>query len=209
LIENSLIAIHIMATTSQPPDRPGETTIIASAFWRRLDASGSDAARLYQTRTGWRLTGTAVFLQDRAPTRLDYALDLSADWTTERGVITGFVGGAIVDLTIICDAAGWCMNGTKAAGFEHVKDLDLGFTPATNLPQLRRANLQIGESIDFSVAWWEPGTPTLLELPQHYRRRSERTYWYESPSGPYSAELEIAPNGFVRNYPGLWMLESE
>ena len=197
-----------MPTASQPPERLGDA-VIASAFWRRLDTTGSDAARLYQSRTGWRLAGTAVFLKDKAPARLDYALDLGTDWTTERGVITGYVGGTIIDLTIVRDAAGWSMNGRRAAGFEHVKDLDLGFTPATNLPQLRRAALQIGESVDFGVAWWEPGAAMLVELPQHYRRRSERTYWYESPSVAYRAELEIAPNGFVRSYPDLWVIESE
>ncbi|HTO04916.1 MAG TPA: putative glycolipid-binding domain-containing protein [Opitutus sp.] len=198
-----------MPTISKEHGEIDEVALIASAFWRRLDTSGSDAARLYQTKTGWRLAGTAVFLQDKAPARLDYTLDLGADWTTERGVITGFVGGTIIDLMIVRDAASWSMNGTKTEGLEHLKDLDLGFTPATNLPQVRRANLRVGESIDFAVAWWEPGTATLVELPQHYRRRSERTYWYESPSGPYRAELEIASNVFVRSYPGLWVLESD
>ena len=75
----------------------------------------------------------------------------------------------------------------------------------------------VGGSISADVSWRAayyktPSPPcdrTLVELPQHYVRRSERTYGYESPSVPYSAELEIAPNGFVRSYPDLWMLESD
>jgi hypothetical protein len=39
-----------------------------------------------------------------------------------------------------------------------------------------------------------------------YERRSETSYWYEAPTVPYQASLEIAPNGFVRSYPGLWRL---
>jgi len=31
--------------------------------------------------------------------------------------------------------------------------------------------------------------------------------WYEAPTVPYQALLEIAPNGFVGSYPGLWRLE--
>ena len=137
------------------------------------------------------------------PARLDYALDLAPDWTTEQGVVSGFIGATAIDQTFFRDAAGWSMNGVKLSGFEHLKDLDLGFTPATNLPQVRRANLSVGEAIDFSVAWWEPGAPTLMDLPQHYRRRSEWTYWYESPTGPYREELEFAPNGFVRSYEAM------
>jgi hypothetical protein len=45
-----------------------------------------------------------------------------------------------------------------------------------------------------------------MELPQSYERRSEMSYGYEAPSVPYRALLEIAPNGFVRSYPGLWRL---
>jgi uncharacterized protein len=186
-----------------------DQTMVALAFWRRLDTSGSDAARLFQTKTGWRLMGTAVFLQDKDPARLDYVLDLDADWTTQRGMISGFVGETAIDQTMVRDAAGWRMNETRVTGLAHLKDLDLGFTPATNLPQVRRINLKVGETIDFAVAWWEPGAATLTELPQHYHRRAERTYWYESPSEPYEAELEFAPNGFVRSYPRLWALESD
>ena len=47
---------------------------------------------------------------------------------------------------------------------------------------------------------------SLIELPQIYERRGDATYWYEAPTVPYQALLEIAPNGFVRSYPGLWRL---
>ena len=182
----------------------------ASALWRRLDTVGTDAARLFRNSTGWRLEGTAVFLHEKAPARLDYELDLNVDWTTARGVVRGFLGGNAVDQNFVRDdTAGWSMNGKNLPGFEHLKDLDLGFTPATNLQYLRRANLDVGEKIDRAVAWWEPGTDKLVDLPQRYHRRSELTYWYESPQGGYEAMLEFAPSGFARSYPGLWVLESE
>jgi uncharacterized protein len=47
---------------------------------------------------------------------------------------------------------------------------------------------------------------SLIELPQRYERRGEASYWYEAPTVPYQALLEIAPNGFVRSYPDLWRL---
>lgn len=181
----------------------------ASAFWRRLDTIGSDAARLYQRPDGWRLSGTAVFLQEKQPAKLDYDLHFHADWTTARGLVQGFVGPTAVDKTFQRDTSGWSIDGVAVPGLGHLQDLDFGFTPATNFAQLRRANLAVDQAIDFAVAWWEPGTPTLVDLPQHYRRRSERAYWYQSPSGPYEAELELAPSGFVRHYPQLWVLESD
>src|SRR5688572_28768145 len=124
------------------------TTIEAAALWRRLDTAGTDAARLFRNEAGWRLAGTAVFLHEKQPARLDYDVDLNPDWTTSRGVIRGFFGGNTVDQTILRDAAGWSMNGARVPGLEHLEDLDLGFTPATNVPYLRRANLEIGEATD-------------------------------------------------------------
>lgn len=185
----------------------------AWAFWRRLDTVGTDAARLFQTATGWWLAGSAVFQHEttRAPAHLDYVLELAPDWATTRGVIQGFVGGSDVDQTIVRDGTGWTMNGTRVRvpGLDGIVDLDLGFTPATNFAQVQRIHLGIGETADFSVAWWDAGEPSLVALPQHYERRSERKYWYESPSGSYRAELEFASNGFVRSYPRLWKLQGQ
>ena len=40
------------------------------------------------------------------------------------------------------------------------------------------------------------------------RRDDATTYQYAAPSVPYEATLEMAPNGFVKTYPGLWAMES-
>lgn len=188
-----------------------DETLKASAFWRRLDTSGTDVARLFRTKAGWRLAGTAVFLHEKtkAPSRLDYELKLRSDWATSCGFVRGFVGRNVIDQTFRRDIAGWHMNGRRVRGLEGVVDLDFGFTPATNFAQVQRIHLAVGAAADFSVAWWDAGERALVNLPQHYERRSERKYWYESPSGPYEAELEFAASGFARHYPQLWALESD
>lgn len=169
------------------------------------------AARLFKAPTGWRLTGTAVFLSEKTkvPSRLDYELELRPDWVTTHGVVRGFVGGSEIEQTFRRDAEGWSMNGRRVSGLQGIVDLDFGFTPATNFAQVQRVHLGVGQTINFSVAWWDAGETSLVALPQHYERRSEWKYGYESPSGPYRAELEFAPSGFVRHYPELWVLESE
>jgi uncharacterized protein len=191
-----------------PVDLYPDSTVEAVALWRRLDTLGTDAARLTRHTGGWTLFGTAVFLPDKQPARLDYEVELHIDWSTSRGVVRGFIGATAIDQTFVRYAAGWSVNGERVAGLDDVQGLDLGFTPATNLPFLRRANLKVGDAIDRAVAWWEPGASTLQLLPQQYRRRDELSYWYRSPMGPYEAVLEFAPNGFARVYPQLWALES-
>lgn len=178
-------------------------TLISSAFWHRLDVPGHDAARLRQTAHGYELLGQSVFLDARGPTALRYVLALRPDWSTLEGHITGFIGQRPIDTHIVRSTEGWTLNGTKYELAE-VVDLDLGFTPATNLSQLKRSSLAINEAASFDVAWLEAGEEKLRRLPQVYRRITEYNYDYNSPTVGYHATIVLAPSGFVAVYPNLW-----
>lgn len=181
-------------------------TTIATAFWRRLDVPGRDAARVRQTEDGFELLGQSVFLDPQGPSALRYVLRLKPDWSTREGRITGFLGERSVDDAIVRSDDGWTFNG-RHCGMADVVDLDLGFTPATNMLQLRRLSLAIGETASFDVAWLEAGDAALQRLPQTYRRATELAYPYASPQSDYRATIELDPSGFAAVYPGLWELE--
>lgn len=101
-------------------------------------------------------------------------------------------------------ADGWRHNGRPVPGLSHLVDLDFGFTPATNLQQLRRAALAPGGEADLPAAWFDLETSGLTELRQHYARLDGDRYAYRAPDLGYTAVLEFAASGFVRLYPGLW-----
>jgi hypothetical protein len=177
------------------------------ALWRRLDTPGHDAAEITETATGALLSGTAVFHENGHPARLSYEVRLTPGWSATSGHVTGFYGGERVDTSIERRADGWYLND-GFQGLSDLVDLDFGFTPATNMPQLRRFNLADGETADISVAWYDIGVDRLVVLPQIYRRIDARSYAYNSPAGDYRATLEVAPSGFAKVYPGLWVMES-
>jgi hypothetical protein len=176
----------------------------AFALWRRLDTPGHDAALLTGTTAGWSLRGTAVFEHDGGPACLSYLVELDPGWRTRRGSIEGFVSGRAVRALVERHAGGWTLDGAPVPGLGHLIDLDLGFTPATNLQQIRRAGLRVGESVDLPVAWIDVDLAAVVELPQRYKRIGPHEYAYDSPTVPYSATLEITPNGFALTYPRLW-----
>lgn len=182
--------------------------MVETVLWRRLDIPGHDAARLAATGESWRLTGAAVFLDDGGPAWLSYSVVLDGSWATIRGRVRGFLGTAEVDRAIERRAEGWHLDGRLQRGLGHLVDLDLGFTPATNLQQLRRVGLRVGESAEVPVAWFDAGESGLVELPQVYHRLDASRYAYESPTAGYRGILEIAANGFVRSYPELWLTEA-
>lgn len=178
-----------------------------TAFWKTLYTEGHDAALIEPAGEGWRLRGAAVFAHEGEPACLFYALDLNADWSTRRGTIDGFVGSQPVSRRIERDGEGWAVDGVRQPGLEGVVDLDFGFTPATNYPQLRRMALEVGEGAEIVVAWLDAGSDQLTALPQIYRRIAVDAYDYNSPQGPYHETLRVAGSGFISDYPGLWRIQ--
>ncbi len=184
--------------------------IAASILWKRLDVPGHDACRLLEHAHAWELTGTAVFVLEGAPARLDYNLKCDRTWRTQRGSVHGSLGTQTLDFKIVRSGDGvWVCNGAVVRGLEACVDLDLGFTPATNLSQLRRLALAEGGAVDAPVAWLDVASGTLDVLLQRYERRSTFTYWYEAPRFEYAALLEVDALGFVRRYPALWTAETK
>jgi uncharacterized protein len=89
-------------------------------------------------------------------------------------------------------------------------DLDLSFTPATNLLPLRRLSLDVGQSAEVRSAWLEWPDVRLTPLVQRYGRRSETEYDYESdlPGGElFRSSLRVQPEGWVLDYGNLWRAE--
>jgi hypothetical protein len=86
-------------------------------------------------------------------------------------------------------------------------DIDLGFSPSTNLLPIRQLSLAVGEEAEVRAAWL-PFPSLMFELfSQVYRREGARTYRYESGGGTFVRMLEVNAAGFVTSYPGLWQAE--
>ena len=188
----------------------GAFMISEAIRWRRLDAPGHDACRLRQSRTGWQLDGAAAFRHGGTSAQLTYRVACDRAWRTLKGAVSGWIGQKTVELIASRRADGqWTLNGAAVSHLDGCLDLDLGFTPATNLFQLRRLALDHGEGADVPVAWLDVAAGTLDVLHQRYERRRGETYWYEAPRFDYAALLESSPIGFVRRYPGLWEAEPD
>jgi len=120
-------------------------------LWRRLDTPGHDACRLTRVDAGWQLDGAAVFLHDRAPAQLAYLVACDDAWRTQRGEVRGWIGAHAIDWRITGDDGAWSVNGEPIGGLDDCIDLDFGFTPATNLLQIRRVMLPQGVAVELPV----------------------------------------------------------
>jgi hypothetical protein len=155
-----------------------------------------------------RIEGEAVFQHEPGPAALAYAIECDLEWRARAGTVNGWVGSHPIDLRIARSPAGiWTLNGRVVPNLQDCVDLDLGFTPATNLSQVRRIALQVGQAADVPVAWLDVPLGSLEVLQQRYERRTAGTYWYEAPQCDYAALLQVRAIGFVEKYPGLWEAE--
>jgi|UPI000481F86F hypothetical protein len=183
---------------------------IAFMLWRRLGTPGHDVCRLDRNGENFQLDGAAAFRnEDGRLAQLHYRVRCDRAWHTQWATVRGWLGGEAIDMSIVRDAHGsWKLNDAAVPELGHCVDLDLGFTPATNLLPLRRLHLAEGEASAAPAAWLDLDNGGLAELTQHYERRGETEYWYTAPRFDYAAMLDVTPDGFVRRYPTLWEAEA-
>lgn len=178
-----------------------------SILWRRLDRPGHEAARLVSRGSRWHLTGTAVFAHDRQPCHLDYLIICGPDWRTLSGKVTGWAGDEDVEVEIAVDSQGWRLNATEVPEVAGCLDLDLNFSPSTNLLPIRRLDLAVGQEAEVRAAWLRFPSFHLEPLEQVYRRTGATTYRYESAGGRFVRDIEVNEAGLVTLYPDFWRAE--
>lgn len=180
----------------------------ASIAWRRLDSPGHDAAVLRAVSGGWQLEGAAVFVESGLACHLRYEVTVDRGWHTRAAIVQGWRGSKAVDLRLdVTEDQRWLLNGQAVAAVAGAIDIDLAFTPATNLLPIRRLGLEIGATARVDAAWLRFPELDLRRLDQVYRRVGSDTYLYSSQGGTFTAPLTVSAAGFVTTYPGLWVEE--
>ena len=178
-------------------------------LWRRLDHPGHEAVRLVGQGDRWILAGTAVFQHDRQACRLDYRVVCDALWHTISASVEGWVGSRSIAANVTVDPARqWSLDGKSATGVSGCIDVDLNFSPATNLLPIRRLNLADGQQAEVRAAWLRFPTFNLEPLVQIYQRLDRHHYRYESGGGRFVADLEVDDAGLVVRYKDIWQAET-
>jgi hypothetical protein len=179
-----------------------------SILWRAIYWPGHEACSLYQFNSEWRLEGTAICLYEGRTCRLSYLISCDTIWHTRSATISGWVGDEDINLEIFVDAQRrWEVNGIAKPEVEGCIDVDLNFSPATNLLPIRRLNLDIGAQMEVKAAWLRFPSFELEPLSQVYERLGRFNYRYSSGRGNFVAELTVNSVGFVTTYPQLWEIE--
>jgi hypothetical protein len=184
-------------------------TIVSSLLWRRIDLPGHEAARLLRDGPGWRMHGTAAFAHDGRAVRLDYDIRTGADWRTRSALVEGWVAAKDVRFDIAVENGRWMLNGRHVPSVDGCIDVDLGFSPSTNLLPIRRLGLAADGSAPVAAAWLRFPALDFVRLDQTYARLAENSWRYESAGGAFQRTLTVNAAGMVTDDPGLWSAVTE
>jgi hypothetical protein len=173
-------------------------------LWKRIDLPGAESARLAVKAGGWQIAGTAVFTYQEQPCRLNYQIDCTANWETRSARVDGWVGAKAVDVRVSVDEERrWRVNGVEVPSVTGCIDIDLNFSPSTNLLPIRRLGLAVGQEHAVRAAWLRFPEFVIEPLEQTYRRIEENRYRYES-GGEFVREISVTSTGFATCYPDYW-----
>ena len=196
------MAIMTLPSTSEAPVKA------QFILWRGIYLPGHEFARLFSLDNRWHLMGTALFSHEKLPCRLDYEVVCNSEWQTMCASVVGWLGTRSIDIGLSVDSdRRWRLNGVVRPEVGGCTDLDLNFSPATNLMPIRRLSLTVGAAAELTAAWLRFPSFDLEPLPQLYRRVDASTYRYESGGGRFVADLQVNSAGFVTSYPGGWEAE--
>ena len=95
-------------------------------------------------------------------------------------------------------------NGGTLDDLEGCIDVDIWPSPLSNSFPIRREPMEVGELRQFRIAWNSAPDLTVHPQPQAYTRLADRLYLFENVDCDFKAELPVAEDGIVVDYPSLF-----
>ncbi len=179
------------------------------AAWRHRDArEGFEIVFLTRLPDGYRLEGGTTAVEDGAAWKVDYRIDLDANWVTRGARVVGRSEAGPSDVRIDADGLGsWTVNGAPRPDLQGCLDLDLESSSLTNALPVHRLGLQVGEAGEAPAAYVRAQDLAVERLEQHYHRVDDegvgQRYDYAAPRFDYRERLTYDASGLILTYPGL------
>jgi len=173
-------------------------------IWQPDQGEGAEYFTFRSVPGGYEARGQVVAMLEKAPLTATYVVDLTAAWRTRR-VRIDVQDGAKLD--ILSDGAGnWRdADGRALSALDGCIDTDILVTPFTNTLPIRHLGLKVGEAAEIKVAYITVPALTLHPAPQRYTRLAETRWRFEGLETDFTAELTVDADGFVIEYPGLFL----
>jgi hypothetical protein len=182
--------------------------IEAAIMWSCSEYPGLErlVVRRAKSGGGHQLAGHALIALAGEQFDIGYQIEVDADWRTQSARIE-IDGSRQISIAVSAEGGGhWQIAGAETEPdiyLQDILDIDLGFTPATNLLPIRRLDLAVGESAPVSAHWLQFPSLAFARLDQRYTRLTPDRYRYESDTG-YVTEITVDDFSIPVDYGDVW-----
>jgi uncharacterized protein len=180
----------------------------AVAAWVHQEArTGFEVAGIQPVASGWSLDGCTSAVEDGEAWVVDYAIEVSAHWSSRSARATRRVGAASRSATVECDGHGrWWVDGVPRRDLDGCSDVDLESSALTNAFPVHRLALEPGQSAPAPAAYIRTSL-AVERLEQTYTRidaqEGHQRFRYRAPAFGVECELVYDASGFALRYPGI------
>ena len=179
---------------------------VLSRAWQRKDEVALEYFNL-QSAPGLLLgSGQITSVMNEVPHLVNYTLVCDRTWVTREAHVHVNSGGTHSRTRLARSEDGvWQVDGEARRDLDGLTDVDIQWTPATNVLPINRLRLGVGESREVAAAWVRIPELRVERLSQTYTRVRENVYQYESGGGSFVAQIIVDESGFVERYADLWV----
>ena len=137
---------------------------------------------------------------------VSYQIKTHQNWETVFLELHSRIGNQSQHIQLESDGkSNWKMDGKKATQFDGCIDIDISLTPLTNTLPINRLQLKPGEEQQIRVIYIDVLAQQIKPVLQKYIRLSGRVYRYENVPNDFEAKISVDEQGFVVDYPPLFV----
>lgn len=179
--------------------------------WRAREVPGFEHVRLDESHPEWNVYDSMfVRVDDGEVRRGGYTLIVDTAWRTlELRIMVEQAPGSMAALHVLATGEGsWSdADGNSIPELDGCIDVDIQWSPLTNILPIRRRDLPVGEETEIPVAYVSLPGLSVQPMTQRYTRIDSTRVRYESYERDFHADLTTDADGYVTEYPGLFTRE--
>ena len=173
--------------------------------WTSQEYNSRELCTIQKTGTGFQIISHIAGIYQKQIFEADYALDLDPAWNIESGKIDYKFGGGNRQIIFQKESSGnWIIGDMKISLFRDCATIDISLTPFTNTLAINVLDLDIGQSKQINVIYFDILEEKITLKSQKYTCLSATSYKFENIPNDFEAHIEVDHNGLVINYPGLF-----
>ena len=179
-------------------------------MWKALNKTGLEHFFLLKDDEFIKTNSVILTIQGDDPVRIFYNICCSLDWKVRKFDVQIFDSN-YKSISLKSDGSGnWETDtGEPVESLDGCIDIDISATPFTNTIPIRRLDLKPGESREIKVVYIDIHNFSLKPVNQRYTcvesNLNGSIYRYENLNNGFMSEFHVDKNGFVVNYPDLFM----